>query len=132
MEVQNSIREFKYNGVALPDPGAQFSLEQVREFYSALYPEIVNAAIEGPTNVGNKIMFEFRRAVGTKGARDRAAIAAKMDAVLARHRAAGNAVPVPARLKRLHYALAPILVRPFGLAPQDPVLPSSAAVPLLP
>ncbi len=68
MEVQTSIREFKYNGVALKDPGAQFTLEQVREFYSTLYPEIINASVEGPTAVGNKVVYEFRRAVGTKGA----------------------------------------------------------------
>lgn len=79
MEVQASIREFKYNGVALNDPGAQFSLEQVREFYATLYPEIVNASIEGPTTEGNKVVYEFRRAVGTKGAaslRDRLVAAA--------------------------------------------------------
>lgn len=69
MEVSKGIREFKYNGVALKDPGAEFTLEKVREFYATLYPEIVNADIEGPTNVGNKTVYEFRRAVGTKGAK---------------------------------------------------------------
>ena len=67
MEVSQSTRQFKYNGVALQDPGPAFTLEQVREFYSTLYPEIINAAIEGPTISGSKTVYEFRRAVGTKG-----------------------------------------------------------------
>ena len=67
MEVQNLIREFRYNGVALPDPGPQHTLEQVREFYAAMYPEITSAAIEGPENIGSKTIYTFRRAVGTKG-----------------------------------------------------------------
>lgn len=71
MEVTKATREFKYNGVALQDPGSQYTLEQVREFYATLYPEIVNAAIEGPEVVGSKTVYEFRRAVGTKGAATR-------------------------------------------------------------
>lgn len=67
MEVQTLTREFRYNGVALPDPGPQHTLEQVREFYSAMYPEITSAAIEGPENIGAKTIYTFRRAVGTKG-----------------------------------------------------------------
>jgi PRTRC genetic system protein C len=67
MEVQPAIREFKYNGVALADPNPQHSVTEVRDFYSAIYPEIVSAAIEGPVNAGNKLVYEFRKAVGTKG-----------------------------------------------------------------
>lgn len=67
MEVQTLTREFRYNGVALPDPGPQYTLEQVREFYAAMYPEITSAAIEGPENIGAKTIYTFRRAVGTKG-----------------------------------------------------------------
>lgn len=67
MDVQTLAREFRYNGVALPDPGPQFSLEQVRDFYAAMYPEITSAAIEGPESVGAKTVYTFRRAVGTKG-----------------------------------------------------------------
>lgn len=67
MEIKNLTREFRYNGVALPDPGAQYTLEQVRDFYAAMYPEITSAAIEGPENIGAKTIYTFRRAVGTKG-----------------------------------------------------------------
>ena len=68
MEIQNLIREFTYNGVALGDPSPAFSLEQVRDFYANVYPEITSADIEGPKQVGNKAVYTFRRAVGTKGA----------------------------------------------------------------
>lgn len=68
MEIQNLTREFRYNGVTLADPGALLSLEQVRDFYANVYPEITSADIEGPQQVGAKAIYTFRRAVGTKGA----------------------------------------------------------------
>lgn len=67
MQTQALEREFLYNGAKLTDPSAAFTLEQVRDFYANTYPEIVNAEIEGPKIVGNKNIFTFRRAVGTKG-----------------------------------------------------------------
>lgn len=60
-------REFSYNGVALPCPGSALSLEEVRDIYSASFPEIVSASIEGPETKGNKIVYTFRKGVGTKG-----------------------------------------------------------------
>jgi PRTRC genetic system protein C len=68
MDIQNLTREFRYNGVALPDPGQVLSLPQVRDFYANVYPEITSADIEGPEQVGGKVIYTFRRAVGTKGA----------------------------------------------------------------
>lgn len=68
MQIDNLIREFRYNGVALADPGAALSLPQVRDFYANVYPEITSADIEGPEQVGAKAIYTFRRAVGTKGA----------------------------------------------------------------
>jgi PRTRC genetic system protein C len=68
MDIQNLTREFRYNGVALPDPGQMLSLPQVRDFYANVYPEITSADIEGPEQMGGKVIYTFRRAVGTKGA----------------------------------------------------------------
>lgn len=68
MQVQALVREFNYNSVKLPDPSPTFSLTQVRDFFANVYPEIVNADIEGPEVIGNKNVYKFRRAVGTKGA----------------------------------------------------------------
>jgi PRTRC genetic system protein C len=67
MEIKESIREFKYGSVVLADPNAQFSLTQVRDFFSAAYPQILNAEIEGPEIKANRSIYTFRRAVGTKG-----------------------------------------------------------------
>ncbi|VWB76794.1 hypothetical protein BLA6993_03630 [Burkholderia lata] len=67
MQTETLIREFRYNGARLTDPSPAFSLHQVRDFYGNTYPEIVNAEIEGPEVVGNRNVYTFRRAVGTKG-----------------------------------------------------------------
>ena len=68
MKIEQLAREFHYNGLSLPDPGAQHTPEQVRDMYSAAYPEITTAAIEGPEKKGDKLVYTFKRAVGTKGA----------------------------------------------------------------
>ncbi|HWW69675.1 MAG TPA: PRTRC system protein C [Duganella sp.] len=67
MKIQELIREFKYNSVKLPDPNPAFTLVQVRDFFANVYPEIISADIEGPEQVGDKQVYSFRRAVGTKG-----------------------------------------------------------------
>lgn len=67
IKVEKLERVFLYNGMALPDPGANMTPTQVRDVYGAAYPEITNADIEGPVRKGDKLEFTFRRAVGTKG-----------------------------------------------------------------
>ena len=69
--VQKLLRSFAYNGIALPDPGTELSPEQVRDVYSATYPEITTASIEGPEQKGDRLVYTFRRAVGTKGTASR-------------------------------------------------------------
>ena len=60
-------RSFNYNGATLPDPMPNGTLEDVRDIYSATFPEIVSASIEGPETVGGKLVYKFRKAIGTKG-----------------------------------------------------------------
>jgi len=60
-------RSFTYNGVSLPDPMPNGTLEDVRDIYSATFPEIVSASIEGPETKGGKLVYTFRKGVGTKG-----------------------------------------------------------------
>ena len=60
-------RSFSYNGVDLPDPGSEMSPTDVRDLYSVTYPELANASIEGPEPRGNRLVYTFRRAIGTKG-----------------------------------------------------------------
>lgn len=67
LQTQQLERTFRYNSVDLIDPGAQYTPEQVRDFYAPTYPEILNAAIEGPDEKEGKLRYTFRRAVGTKG-----------------------------------------------------------------
>lgn len=68
IQVTQLPRAFSYNGVELPDIGGDLTPEQVKDVYAATYPEITSAAIEGPEHKGGKLVYTFRRAVGTKGA----------------------------------------------------------------
>jgi len=68
LETRALERAFRYNSVDLADPGAQYSAEEVRDLYTVTYPELANAAIEGPENKDGKLVYTFRRPVGTKGA----------------------------------------------------------------
>ena len=67
MKVQVLQREFVYNGIKLPDPGAQLSTEQVRDIHAIAYPELSTSAIEGPEMLAGKAVYRFVRAIGAKG-----------------------------------------------------------------
>ena len=60
-------RSFSYMGLQLPDLDPALTPEQVRDAYSAQYPEITTAVIEGPDATGDKLVYKFTRAIGTKG-----------------------------------------------------------------
>ncbi|MGY6240170.1 PRTRC system protein C (plasmid) [Burkholderia ambifaria] len=61
------VREFTYNGMALMDPGPAFSPDQVRDLYTAQYPELTTAAVDGPDMKGAVAHYKFVRAAGAKG-----------------------------------------------------------------
>jgi len=67
MKVETLTRFFSYSGVELADAGAHLSPEEVKQFYTVLYPELVNAVVEGPETKGRKLVYTFKRSVGTKG-----------------------------------------------------------------
>ena len=67
IETTALVRQFVYNGAKLLDPGAALTVDQVRDFYTAVYPDLANAEIEGPTTNAGVQAYTFRRAVGTKG-----------------------------------------------------------------
>ena len=69
VQVEKAVREFKYGSMALADPDPSQTPEEVKAFYAMVYPDLTNAAIEGPTRKGAVATYEFRRAVGTKGSR---------------------------------------------------------------
>lgn len=93
MQIENLQREFSYNGAKLADPAPTFTLQQVRDFYSQTYPELTNAEIEGPVVKGNRNVYTFRRAVGTKGNDPFVDVRAQIDAILDH----GRAVPTQIR-----------------------------------
>lgn len=84
IEVNEIQRRFRYNGILLPDvPGLE--PREVRDLYSAQYPELVSAEIESGEVRDGVQEFSFRKAVGTKGATRRAgkrlaALSAQVDA----------------------------------------------------
>jgi PRTRC genetic system protein C len=67
MKINIVEREFVYHGTTLPCPNPKFSIEEVRLFYAAQFPELTNAAITGPETVGDRLRYTFERAIGSKG-----------------------------------------------------------------
>ena len=67
MEAKPLSRCFEFNGMRLPDPNPKLSVEEVRTLYAHQYPDIATAAITGPEAVGDKLVYRFTRAIGTKG-----------------------------------------------------------------
>ena len=67
IKVAAMARVFVFNGAKLPDPNPTMSVEDVRAFYAAQFPEIATAALNGPEAVGDKMRYTFERAIGSKG-----------------------------------------------------------------
>ena len=59
-------REFNFNGVKIPDLDKTLSPEEVRSVLATMYPDIATASITGPEAVGDKLRYNFVRAVGAK------------------------------------------------------------------
>ncbi|WKN46452.1 PRTRC system protein C [Tunicatimonas pelagia] len=67
METIQITREFKFNGIVLPDISEVMSPEQVMDFYSSQYPELTNAQVQRLGIQDDKQKFEFKTKVGIKG-----------------------------------------------------------------
>ena len=61
------LREFNYNGVRIPDPAPQMTVDQVRDLLTPTYPEIATATLTGPEDTGTVLRYTFSRAIGSKG-----------------------------------------------------------------
>ncbi len=86
IEVTPIVRTFTYNGILLPDvPG--LSPREVRDLYSAQYPELVSAEVDSGDVANGRQDFTFRKAVGTKGAGASAPPGSRLAALLDRVRA---------------------------------------------
>jgi PRTRC genetic system protein C len=66
--IQVLPRTFTYNNLTLDDPDPKMTPDEVKGFYAEVYPELTQAAIEGPEPSDTAVEYRFRRAVGTKGA----------------------------------------------------------------
>jgi len=67
LQAQVLLREFNYNGVRIPDPAPQMSVEQVRDLLTPTYPEVATATLTGPEDTGTTLRYTFNRAIGSKG-----------------------------------------------------------------
>lgn len=67
MTIAPMRRVFEFGGIRFEDPNPAMSVEQVRGIFATQYPEITTAALTGPETVGDKCVYRFERAIGTKG-----------------------------------------------------------------
>ena len=67
MKSQVLSRIFEFNGVRLPDISPTLSPEEIRDLYAHQYPDIATASITGPEAIGDKLRYQFTRAIGSKG-----------------------------------------------------------------
>ena len=67
LKAEALLREFQYNGVRIPDPDPELTVDQVRDLLTPAYPEIATASVNGPEDTGSALRYTFSRAIGTKG-----------------------------------------------------------------
>ena len=67
MKITPAVREFSYMGLKLPDINPGLTPEEIKSAYATQYPELATAAINGPETVGEKLRYDFVRAIGAKG-----------------------------------------------------------------
>jgi PRTRC genetic system protein C len=67
MTIETMAREFRYDGLRLPDINEKLTVDEVKIAYSATYPEITTAVVTGPEAIGDKLVYHFTKAIGTKG-----------------------------------------------------------------
>lgn len=65
LQVQNRV--FYYNQMPLDDPDLSLSPEEVKDFYSEVFPELSQGVVEGPELKEEGAVYTLRKAVGTKG-----------------------------------------------------------------
>ncbi len=133
LQVSELVREFTFNGVKLADLGPAFTPEQIKDFYANVHPDLLNAQIEGPTTKGEKQVYEFRRAVGTKGARATAQEIERAQTAVARYsRAADSAFVLSRGQKSAAEALEDLFDVPRHGDASEHMRAPSQLVPLLP
>ena len=59
--------EINKETITLEDPNSSFSANDVREMYTAAYPELLNSSIVNKGVENDKLVYEFKVVAGTKG-----------------------------------------------------------------
>lgn len=71
LEIKGLKRVFqlKKNGstLELDDPDIHMSLAEVTDFYSMTYPELTTATVHGPEFEEDRVVYQFKTTIGTKG-----------------------------------------------------------------
>jgi PRTRC genetic system protein C len=67
LTVSKMTRVFQFQGIRLPDPNPEMSVEEVKALYAAQYPELATAVVNGPEAAGDKMRYTFERSIGSKG-----------------------------------------------------------------
>jgi PRTRC genetic system protein C len=72
-----TTRLFLYDGREFPDPGQQFTPEEVREQLAQFFPDLINADVT--SEVGDDVQrISFKKRIGTKGQDDHQAVLAAL------------------------------------------------------
>jgi len=53
--------------IELSDPNMADSPDTVMSYYSNIYPELTTATVHGPVIKDDRIVYEFKTTIGTKG-----------------------------------------------------------------
>ena len=64
-------RQFTMNkngsNINLPDPGSNYTPQQVLDFYSGTYPELTTSTVTGPVIINDEMVYTITTTLGTKG-----------------------------------------------------------------
>lgn len=61
------VRTFKYADHTIPDPGSQYTIEQVRQSLVAYFPELANATHSKKKLSDGRLEVKFQKQTTTKG-----------------------------------------------------------------
>lgn len=71
LEIKGLKRVFKLKKnnsiLTLDDPDSNMSLTEVMDFYSMAYPELTTATAHGPEFEDDRVVYQFKTTIGTKG-----------------------------------------------------------------
>lgn len=65
--IKTKPRKIQYDGHEFPDPGPQFTNEQIKTHLTTVYPELANARIVVKDNKDGAQEVLFEKVAGTKG-----------------------------------------------------------------